>query len=357
MAAEVFYKGDLVLILASYLFDTLVKKTLVTLAFIICLSSLAVGKEMYDVNTLTPKEAYEYGELLRVQLKNNSALEYLKFAADAGHANAGYVYALELKRKRSKHQEDDSYQQYMKLAANNGSLAAMRYLYTRADWLSIAEKTNLRNEYHDQLIELGATEPSFAYFRLSQYYLNDNDELSDYYLEKAQQFDVAKAFMEEGDRIKSGHKTFIFEAKRDRTMLQQYVKAAELGYVPAIRRIVAIFESESDFKQALIWREKALENGDLTSLLSLSKIYRGDSEQYEFVGIDLVKSKAYLEVFLQSAGRDVLASLYSQAENDFSKLTKITSQEQTMKSDYIRSSLLSETDFIRYDEVLDSVRY
>ncbi|EEX91790.1 hypothetical protein VIOR3934_11082 [Vibrio orientalis CIP 102891 = ATCC 33934] len=345
------------LTLASYLLDTLVKKTLVTLAFIIWLSSSAIGKEMYDVSTLTPNEAYEYGELLRVQLKNNAALEYLKFAADAGHANASYVYASELKRKRSSHQEDDSYQQYMMLAASNGSLAAKRYLYTRADWLSIAEKAKLRDEYHDQLIELGATEPSFAYFRLSQYYYQDNDELSDYYLEKAQQFDVAKAFMEEGERIKSGHKSFIFQAKGERAMLRQYVKAAELGYIPAIRRIVTIFESESDFKQALVWREKALENGDLTSLISLSRIYRGESDQYSFVGIDLVRSKAYLEVFLQSAGRDLLPSLYSQAEDDFSKLTKLTDKEQAKESDYIRSSLLSKKDFIRYDEVLDSVQY
>lgn len=345
------------LILAKYLFDTLVKKTLVTLAFLICFSSLAFGKEMYDVSTLTPDEAYEYGELLRVQLKNDAALEYLKFAADAGHANASYVYAIELKRTRTAYQEDDSYQQYLTLAASNGSLAAMRYLYTKADWLSAAEKSKLRDEYHDQLIELGATEPSFAYFRLSQYYFEDNKELSAYYLEKAQQFDVAKAFMEEGERIKNGHISFIFQAKKDRTIMRQYVKAAELGYIPAIRRIIAIFEAGSDFRQALIWREKALENGDLTSLLSLSKIYRGESEQYDFVGIDLVKSKAYLEVFLQTAGRDVLPSLYSQAEDDFSKLAKLTDKEQTRQSDNIRSSLLSGTDFIRYDEVLDSVRY
>ncbi|KOO16279.1 hypothetical protein AKJ18_02980 [Vibrio xuii] len=345
------------LILAKYLSDILVKKTLVTLAFLICFSSLAFGKEMYDVSTLTPDEAYEYGELLRVQLKNETALEYLKFAADAGHGDAGYVYALELKRKRAAYQEDNSYQQYLTLAASNGSLAAKRYLYAKADWLSSAEKSKLRDEYHDQLIELGATEPSFAYFRLSQYYFNDNDELSAYYLEKAQQFDVPKAFMEEGERIKNGHISFIFQAKKDRTIMRQYVKAAELGYIPAIRRIIAIFEAGSDFKQALIWREKALENGDLTSLLSLSKIYRGESEQYDFVDIDLVKSKAYLEVFLQTAGRDVLPSLYSQAEGDFAKLAKLTDKEQTKQSDNIRTSLLSETDFIRYDEVLDSVQY
>ncbi|MFM2589315.1 hypothetical protein [Vibrio sp. TBV020] len=335
---------------------TLVRQTLAILCLLIFCSSLSLAKEMYDVSKLTPTESFEYGELLRTQLKNNEALKYLKFSADSGHASGSYVYAMELRRVSNIHRHDNSYRDYFRLAAENGSLAAMHYLYAISDWLSPAEKNKFREKYYDHLIELGAVNPSKAYFRLSQYYMSDNKALSDYYLAQAQRFGLAQAYMERGLRIERGDEEFLFQAKKERVLMSQYDQAAKLGYIPAIRRLISIYEARKNFRKALAWREKALEQRDLITLLSLSKIYRGISKQYNFIDADLAKSKAYLETFLETAGSDALPTLYSQAQRGYLELSKIISEEQRMAAESIKRQLMSGPDFYNYDEIMDNIK-
>lgn len=83
---------------------------------------------------MTPEQAYKRSSL-RAQFKNSDARAYLRYAADKKHADAAYLYAVELMKYNATVRTPAEAREYIELSAKLGNLHAMRYLYRRGDWL------------------------------------------------------------------------------------------------------------------------------------------------------------------------------------------------------------------------------
>lgn len=316
-----------------------------------------LAAETYNAESMTPDDAYQYGRLLKAQFKNREAREYLKSAADRGHGKSGYLYAMELRRTGYLQRDQRASNDYLVRTAEQGNRQALRYLHFHGEWLTIAEKASYKQRYFDHLIRLGATQPSLAYFLLSEFYLSIDGELSHYYLEKSMEFDFARAYMEGGKRVENGVIDFMFAAKSARTLRQYYQQAAELDYLPAIRKLILISEEDGNFQQAFEWRKKALELGDISSLISMYKIYSGSSSQYPFVEVDLSRSLAYLTLYLETAGDSTLSAVYRQATVDYSELATLVSKAQASEANERKSTLSKKVVFYHHDGIWDDLKY
>ncbi|RTZ16406.1 hypothetical protein EJ063_06275 [Vibrio aquaticus] len=335
----------------------LVRALLLAGTCLLFFSKSLVAGETYSVETMSPDEAYQRGRLLKAQFKNREAREYLKSAADRGHGKSGYLYAMELRRTGYLQRDQRASKDYLIRSAEQGNRQALRYLHLRGDWLTAAEQESYQQRYFDDLIRLGATQPSLAYFLLSEFYLSVDGELSNYYLEKSMEFDFAKAYMEGARRIERGEIDFMFAAKSERIMKQYYQQAANLDYLPALRKLVLISEKEGNFQQALEWRKKALDLGDISSLISMYKIYSGSSSQYPFVEIDRPRSLAYLMLYLETAGDSTFSAVYRQAKVNQSELATLASEAQMAEAKKLKIALSEGVVFYHHDGIWEDLKY
>lgn len=313
------------------------------------LSHNALASENYDVEKMSAVDAYQYGKLLRAQFKNIEAREYLKYSADNDFPDGAYAYAMETMGYHDTARATGKARDYLIKAAQGGSRQALRYLYRYGDWLSATKRNKYKSEYYNSLIDLGAESPGLAYLLLSDYFHSSDTELSDYYLEKAMDFDIPDAYMASAERLENGEGDYFFDSERIAQSRNRYLHAAASGYIPAIKRYVAILESRGQFQDALEWRETALIQGDITSLVTLGNIYSGNSPRYSFVEPDLIKAKAYFELYLESAGQDRLASVYRQAETSYKQTIDQISDVQLSYSDEFKNELSAIKYFYNYD--------
>lgn len=274
----------------------------------------------YDLNKLTAQEAFEKGRLLRAQFKNIEGRKYLKFAAEQGDENAAYLLAMDLISFKSTIRTPPESKHYLNIAAKNGSRKAMQYLYLHANWLEIEERGLWKTRYYEILINLGKSEPAQVFYELAMYHKGNDDDLSQYYLERAIDLEHPKALMELAHQIEDGSGLFIVPGSRQTQARILYLQAAQTGYLPAILKYIKYLESVEKFENAYEWRVKAMEIGDLTSLPILASILTSQSENYRFVENDVQTAKAYFNVYLESAGRDRLPALYSNIEVKLTKL-------------------------------------
>lgn len=310
-------------------------------------SALAI--ENYDVEKMSAAEAYEYGKLLRAQFRNIEARAYLKYSADNDHPDGAYAYAMEMMGFQDSVRATGYARDYLIKAAQAGSKPALKYLYRYGDWLSAAKRDKYKSQYYNSLIEMGAKSPGLAYLYLSDYFHASDADLSEYYLNKAMAFEIPSAYMTSAQRLENGEGDYFFASERFERSRSLYLNAATAGYVPAIKRYVAILESSGKFQEALEWREAGLKQGDITSLVTLGNIYSGNSLRYSFVTADLVKAKAYYELYLENAGQDRFSSIYRQVEANYQETLDRITDVQIPHSEAFKNELSEINYFYHYD--------
>jgi hypothetical protein len=234
-------------------------------------------------------------------------------------------------------------------AADSGSRPALKYLYRDGDWLSRAKRNKYKVKYYNSLIELGAASPGLAYLHLSDYFHASDAELSQYYLNKAMEFEIPSAYMTSATRLENGEGDFFFDSGRIAQSHRNYLHAAEAGYMPAIKKYIGVLEAKGQFEQALAWREKSLAHGDITSLVTLGNIYSGSSPRYSFVTPDLIKAKACFELYLENAGQDRLENVYQQAETNYKDTVDKIAEVYLPQSESFREELSEVKYFYNYD--------
>ncbi|TKE89437.1 sel1 repeat family protein [Vibrio kanaloae] len=258
------------------------------------------------------EEAFKQGCLLYGQSKFSQALVPLELAANQGHQDAIYLAARLHSYQKAPQLFSKQSQTYLHQAAEQGHLASIQFLYQQGAWLSVGEQAQWKQQYYNQLIELGATQPAHAYFRLSRYHKREGDfALSEYELQQAVTFDLSAAWLEHARHQPPK------EAKGI------YVSEAEKGVIPAIRQVIKTLEQEGEFDEAFHWREVNALQGDLLSLASLGFIYQGQSDRYAFVEPDLAKAYAYYSLYLDRAGTDRFRPLYQRVADHLNTLPHI----------------------------------
>ncbi|TCT61626.1 sel1 repeat family protein [Vibrio crassostreae] len=306
-----------------------------------CLSSSLHAQIQDDPSQSGPDEAFRRGCLLYGQSKFNEALVPLESAAIQGHQDAAYLSARLLSYQVSPKDFSTQSQKYLLQGAKQGHLASIRFLYQQGEWLSEGERAQWKLRYYNQLIELGATQPANAYFRLSRYHKREGElALSEYELQQAVTFDLSAAWLEYARHQPPK------EAK------SIYVSEAEKGSVPAIRQVIGTLEKDGQFDEAFHWREASAKRGDLLALASLGFIYHGHSDRYAFVEPDLAKAYAYYSLYLDRAGTDRFGLLYQRVVDNVNTLPHVLSSELLADAEALAHSWVSSSAPYYYHDVL-----
>lgn len=344
-------------IVVAYYREQAVSTSVKTLIFIVTL--LFVGRSFseeinYDMQQLSAQQAYENGRLLRAQFKNLAAREYLKYAADLGEPSAAYLYAIEVANYRTTIRTPPESQHYLLLAAQGGSRQAMRVLYQNGEWLRAAERSLWQQTYYDTLIELGSREPSQAAYELALYHQKDNPKLAQHYLTIAVEFEHPAALMLMAQQIEQGEGSYPMPGSRATEARKTYLKAAQTGYIPAIRNYIQLLENKGKYQDAYYWRQQAVQRGDLTSLVAMGGILSGQSEFYRFVEPDLKQAKAYFNRYLEVAGSDRLSHVYQNSQKQLLDISMQLSDHEKEISEKIELQLENYQPFFNHDAYWDN---
>ncbi|SHG08351.1 TPR repeat [Vibrio gazogenes DSM 21264] len=307
----------------------------------------------YDINFLTPTQAYEKGRLLRAQFKNEEARHYLQYAADKGDADAAYLYAIELSEYNPTIRTPRLVREYVEQAANQGNLHAMNYLYQHGTWLRTTIRQSWHKRYHDGLVRLAATQPAKAVYYLSLYYEKTDPDQSEYYLQRAMDYSYPLAWMDNSRRSLDDINQLYTETRFSTGIYTNYRNAAEHHFIPAMKACVELYEGRGDFKKAFEWRKRALDAGDLTSLAVVAKIYAGEASSYRFVDEDLIKARAYSELYLDYAGSDRLTSLHKSMEQFFVDITNEMTPPDIERAQKITDTYKEKVTFYNHDTYWD----
>lgn len=327
----------------SGLYKSLIYLSVLTLPF----QSLC-EESTYDIQKMGEQQAFENGRLLRAQFKNLVARDYLKYAADLGNASAAYLYAMEVANYRTTVRTPPESQRYLLQAAQGGNRQAMRELYENANWLRNNERALWKQRYHDALIELGASMPSQAAYELALYYQISDRPRSDFYLNVAVGFAHPAALLLKAEQINQGEGNFPIPGSRVTLARETYLKAAEMGHIPAIRRYIQFLENKGKYRESYRWRQQALESGDIRSLVVMGNILSGKSERYRFVGLNLIQAKAYFSIYVENAGNDRLSNVYQYSQEQiFDISNKLTEREKGLALEI--ESKLKKKRFFNYD--------
>lgn len=290
-------------------------------------SELSFSKTFFDEN-ISADQAYEYGRVLRAQYRNKEAREYLKFAFENGSADGAYLYALELKRYNQTVRTDYQIADYIRQAARLGNIKAIRYLSLQDMGLARSELSSWRKQYSDLLaglIEKNEAAASFEYFL---FYRQLDKDLADEYLDSAVELNHPIALMVKGDLIKQGGGFYLFDFSRNRAIMKYYRKAAETNYFPAIKKYIYELEKTGKKDLAFEWLLKAANRGDLSSVAVAARTFAGLSETYKSIDLDLIKAKAYYDIYFEVAGNDRFSVLYEMMLAEYDGLVKDMDDEQ-----------------------------
>ncbi|RJX75660.1 sel1 repeat family protein [Vibrio sinensis] len=317
-------------------------------------SPLAMNEEIqYEVNNLSPENAYKKGRLLRAQYKNMESRVYLKHAADNDHGAAAYLYAMELSDDRATVRSPLKARKYLLKAGQLGHRNAMYELYMNANWLMDREIEYWKTLYYTNVILLGRENPSQAMYELSRFYQQSDQVLAAYYLNVASNLNHPLALMEQAKVIDETGGNVLVSLSREAKVNGLYLAAAKTNYIPAMKNYIEILESKGQFKQAYQWRMATLEKGDITSLAAVAKILMGESHTYQFVPHDRVKARAYLELYLTSSGNERMQKLYNSLAINRDGIELEMSAEEKEKSDEMYLKYKNSHYFYNHDKLWD----
>jgi len=311
--------------------------------------SSSVSDAKYDLSAYTAQQAYEAGKLMRAQFKDSLARPYLKYAADKGNVNAAYLYGMDITSKNPNSETPEMAKKYLIQAANQGQLDATYYLYKYGTWFRNATRLKYRSLYHDGAITLAETKPGKASYDLYVYYKELNSKQATYYLKKSQEYSYSPAILLAS--IYSYNEQTNPEIKT--RSIKTVEKIAKKGFMPAIRACINYYEKRKEFDKALDWKKVALKNGDIMSLASLAKIYAGLMPNYTFEKTDLIKSYAYLSVYLDNAGKNRFSYLYTMMENVYTDIADKMTKEQKKKANDLIANYKGKVVFYSYDTLWD----
>lgn len=326
----------------------LIKKLFNSLFFAFLFVFYAYGN-IYNVSCTDIDEAFKVGKELRAQFKHLESRDYLKCAADKGHADAAYLLAMDLFHYKKTIRTSSSAQKYLVLSAENGSRHAMRYLYQNDSWLTKQERIFWQQEYLGTLITLAQTNVSQALYELSEYYQPLDSDLADYYLQHAVEFNHPKALMRRAEQYHEGKGGIGLPGSQETKVRETYLRAANMGYIPAIKTYIQLLEEKGRYKDAFKWRMQAIKEGDITSLASVGIILGGYSQVYQSVQPDLVRAKAYLGVYLSVAGTDEFSDLYNRVLDYERQLSQLITAEQTQEVETLEEELKNDLSFYNHD--------
>lgn len=303
----------------------------------------------YDLSSYTAKQAYEAGKLMRAQFKDSLARPYLKYAADKGDLNAAYLYAMDMVSDNPNFGTSDLAKKYLIQAANGGQMNATYYLYKYGSWFRNAARLKYRTLYHDGAVELAENNPGKASYDLYLYYRDLSKSQANYYLKKSKEYAYPQAVLQSS--IQS------YNEQSNPNISLWFIKDVENiandGFIPAVRSCIDYYESREQYDQALRWKEVALKYGDLMSLASLAKIYAGLVPSYQFVKPDLIKSYAYLSMYIDNAGKNRFSHLYGMMENLYSDISDKMTKKQKEKANSLTDDYKSTVVFYSYDTLWD----
>ena len=301
-------------------------------------NTLFASDAFFD-DRVSVSEAYEYGLMLRAQYRNKEAREYLKYAVDNGSVSAAYLYAIELRGYNKTVRTDFDVFDYVISAANGGDGKAIRYLALRK--IDIVDKgqafwKGLYLSFLDDLVRIDEAEAYFGYFL---FYMLDDSDLAEEYLNKAVALGHPVAMMVKGDQIKTGSGFYLLSSSRVRAALTFYEEAAKTNYLPSMKKYITELRRNDEREKAFEWLVKAADNGELSSIALVAKVFSGLNLSYGSVALNPAKAKAYYDMYFEVAGRDRFSVLYDSMLVDYSDLLDGMSDEQITQANEIYEAL------------------
>lgn len=313
----------------------------------------SASQDEYEVSAMSAEQALEKGRLMRAQYKNLESRVYLKQAADKDSAAGSFLYAMELNNYKTNERTPLDTRQYLLKAGELGNRRAMYQLYRHTDGLRKVDVNFWRSQYYTSVILLGRDKPAQAMYELARFHRDYDEELSSYYLDKAIEFKHPLALMERADSLVDRDGSAVLSGEISDKAESLYLLAAETEYIPAMKRYIEVLESTGRYEDAYQWRERALQNGDITSLAVMAKILIGQSSNYSFVPSDKVTAKAYMDLYLSSAGRERMTSLYSVISNDEELLSLTINAEEKEQALDIYLKFKKTIKFYNHDKLWD----
>ncbi|EGU49474.1 hypothetical protein VII00023_17464 [Vibrio ichthyoenteri ATCC 700023] len=307
----------------------------------------------YEISEMTAERALEKGQIMRAQYKNIESRPYLKHAAEKQNGAASFLYAMEIANYKTTMRTPLEARQYLVKAAELGNRRAMHQLYTQANWLRPIDISYWKSQYFNSVILLGRDYPAQAMYELAHFHKDSDDALSTYYLDKAIDFNHPKAMMDRAASMAESEGGLLTSKTYSAEEEALYLRAAETKYIPAIKRYIDVLEARGRFEDAYQWRVQALESGDIKSLAVMSKILLGQSAMYDFIAVDKVKAKAYIDLYLSAAGQERMKSLYSSLAMDEESISGTISAEEKKQATEIYLKYKNTTVFYNHDLLWD----
>lgn len=324
----------------------------VSILLLILCSFGAVAQQPFDIDQLTPKEAFEKGELLRAQFKDKEAREYLLYAAEEGNVNAQYLYAISLLTYHPSSRYQPMAVQNLLGAAKSGYRPAMFALYSHQELLSRGEQAKWKQRYLESLLELAKNEASDADFYLYQFYNQEHggdEEKAEKYFEQALKAEQPLAMYEQALNLQKGEGFYFFQSNRFEEMNEWLIKAANKGYIPAYRQLIQNYELDDDYKTAYQWRVQLLQQGDLLSLASMGNILLGHSAEGYDEFTDERLGLEYLSLYLTFAGQDRIGSAYDKAKESYDRAFEKLTEAERKQHETLTLSQLDSVKFVYAD--------
>lgn len=323
-----------------------------SILFSILCSFGAVAQQPLDIDQLTPKAAFEKGELLRAQFKDKEARGYLQYAAEEGNMNAQYLYAISLLTYHPSSRYQPVAVQHLLEAAESGYRPAMLELYSQPELLSRAKQAEWKQRYLESLLEFAKIEPSEADFYLYQFYNQDyggDEEKAERYFEQALKAEQPLAMYEQALKLQKGEGFFFFQSNRFKEMNNWLAKAANKSYIPAYRQLIKNYELAGDYKTAYQWRVRLLQQGDLLSLASMGNILLGYSNEGYTEFLDERLGLEYLSLYLTFAGQDRMGSTYRKAKVNYDRAFEKLTETERNQHETLTLSKLDSVKFVYMD--------
>ncbi|GLQ74305.1 tetratricopeptide repeat protein [Vibrio penaeicida] len=297
----------------------------------VSLSSFAIN----EIEDISPQDAFEKGSTLRLQYHNEQALHYLKYAADEGHSMAALLYADELATLPHAARREDEIVEYTFKSADSGNVWAMQRLAKTNR--SGDEEQRIQWQTHFLTALEKAAEEGNSKAMLALFYRDreDNYKQAKFWLRKALEQGYLPAQYAKIELVEHGYEEwFVLPGNRLKTVKKQYVELAETGYLPAIKKTIQLMIDTDKTHEAVVWMEKAVDQGDATSLALLAKAYAGNFTKTR-VETNLVKSYSYYQNYLDAIGSDRLIGTRKRIEKEELAVKEKLTEEQLAAADLL----------------------
>ncbi|WP_446751429.1 hypothetical protein [Vibrio sp. S9_S30] len=300
----------------------------------VSLNSAAIN----EIEDISPQDAFDKGNTLRLQYHNEQALQYLKFAADGGHSMAALLYADELATLPYAARREEDIVEYTLRSADSGNVWAMQRLALTPRAGGEQQRIKWQTRYLTALEKAAEEGNNKAMLTLFYRYREDQYKQAKYWLGKALEQGYLPAQYAEIELLELGFEEwFVLPGNRMLEVKKRYAQLAQLGYLPAIKKTIQLLIDTDKTHEAVSWMESAVEQGDATSLVLLAKAYAGRYPKTR-VEADLVKSYSYYQNYLDAIGSDKLSGTRKRIEKEELAVKETLTDEQIAAADLLHQA-------------------